>query len=199
MQMNDLALSLYRIGAIQFGDFTLKSGQSSQLYLNLRKIIAYPSLLKQIAEAMWRVCEPHHFELVCGVPYTALPIATCLSLEHNLPMVMRRKEVKDYGTKQRIEGVFKHGDRALVIEDVITSGASLLETTTDLISENIQVTDVVALIDREQGGVDTLKSHYRVHTVLTLSNLLNSLLASNDVTNQDKQHIHTFLNQRALA
>lgn len=197
--MTTLALALYRIGAIQFGEFTLKSGQTSSLYLNLRKIISYPSLLKQIANAMWDYLPHHDFQLVCGVPYTALPLATYLSLEHNLPMVMRRKETKNYGTKQRIEGEYKTGQSCLVIEDIITSGASIHETTQDLIEAGIHVSDVIALIDREQGGVNTLQQTMNVHTVLSLSSLLYTLLQSDEVKENDKIAIQTFLKTRMVA
>lgn len=192
-----LALSLYQIGAIQFGEFTLKSGASSTLYLNLRKIISHPSLLKQIGNAMWEKINPHTFQLVCGVPYTALPIATYLSLEHNLPMIIRRKEVKDYGTKQRIEGKFTRGQSCLVIEDVITSGASIRETSEDLIEAGLRVTDVIALIDREAGGVAALQKDFRVHTVLSLSGLLQDLLDAREVAEKDKIAINAFLEERS--
>lgn len=197
MPTSSLALALYQIGAIQFGDFTLKSGQSSPLYINLRKIISHPFLLRHIANAMWETIQPFSCDLICGVPYTALPIATCLSLDHALPMVMRRKEIKDYGTKQRIEGDFKSKQRCLVVEDVITTGMSILETTQDLISAGIAVTDVVALIDREQGGVATLQKQFRVHTVLTVSTLLNTLLSLPPVLHEDKNRIRDLITQRA--
>ncbi|MBV9576381.1 MAG: orotate phosphoribosyltransferase, partial [Gammaproteobacteria bacterium] len=86
--------SLYQMGAIQFGEFQLKSGQTSSIYLNLRKIISYPELLRHVSNAMWNAVQACQFDLVCGVPYTALPIATCISLTHHIPMIMRSKEKK---------------------------------------------------------------------------------------------------------
>ena len=94
MNSENLIFALYKIGAIQLGEFKLKSGQTSSIYINLRKIISYPDLLRQISHAMWEKIHEQQFDLICGVPYTALPIATCISLEKNIPMIMRRKEKK---------------------------------------------------------------------------------------------------------
>lgn len=79
------------------------------------------------------------YELICGVPYTALPLATSISMDHDVPMVIRRREAKDYGTKQMIEGVYKADDTCLIIEDVVTSGSSVLETVKELKNVNIKV------------------------------------------------------------
>lgn len=190
---NELIFSLYQIGAIQFGEFKLKSGQTSSVYMNLRKIISYPDLLRQVAKAMWQLISECQFDLICGVPYTALPIATCLSLEHNIPMIMRRKEKKDYGTKQMIEGVFKPGQRCLIIEDVITTGSSLIETAEELESTGIKVNDLVALIDREQGGLENLNKKYHTYTVLTLSDILQTLLQSTLLNATERTIIEQFL------
>lgn len=199
LQKTPLILSLHQIGCVQFGEFTLKSGQRSTVYLNLRKIISHPQLLAAIAEAMWLQTQEANYNLVCGVPYTALPIATALSLAHNVPMIMRRKEKKDYGTKQMIEGEFKVGQRCLVIEDVITTGGSILETTHELIAHQLQVQDVIALIDREQGGKQTLEKQYRVHTLLTITDILHTLVLSDQLSTQEKIYVQTFLDERAIA
>lgn len=171
-----LISSLFQINAIQFGEFKLKSGLISPIYINLRKIISYPTLLRSIAQTMWEKTNRCDYELICGVPYTALPIATCMSLDHNIPMVIRRKEKKDYGTKQMVEGDFKQGQSCLIVEDLITTGSSIIETAAELEGVGIQVKDLVVLIDREQGGKSNLEKKYKVHAVLTLSEILQQLL-----------------------
>ena len=187
-EYTSLATALYHIGAVQFGDFTLKSGQQSSIYINLRKIISYPLLLRLIANAMWEKVQHCSFDLICGVPYTALPIATCMSIDHDIPMIMRRKEKKEYGTKQMIEGVFAVGQRCLIVEDIITTGSSILETARDLEKEQLQITDVIALIDREQGGRSNLSQFYQVHTLLTLRQILSSL-QHQEILNDEERNI----------
>jgi uridine monophosphate synthetase len=185
--------SLFQIGAIQFGEFTLKSGKTSSIYINLRKIISFPDILRAIAEAMWERTQHCKFDLICGVPYTALPIATCISLDHNIPMIMRRKEKKDYGTKQMVEGVFNEGQRCLIVEDIITTGGSVIETADELENAGLKIHDVIALIDREQGGRENLTKKYTLHTLFTLRDVLTTLLASSLLNVTERNIVEKFL------
>lgn len=180
---------------MKFGNFKLKSGIFSPIYLDLRVIVSYPDVLRQVSEAMWKAVENKaHFDVTCGVPYTALPIATAMALDHNLKMLMRRKEVKDYGTKKAIEGHFSPGQRCLMVEDLVTSGMSVLETLDALNAVKLVCTDVVVLIDRQQGGKENLKSHgLNLYSALTISEILDILSKHGKLTDEVVKSVQDFI------
>ncbi len=199
MKPQDVIFSLMDIGALRFGTFTLKSGMFSPIYIDLRLIISYPHLLKAIADIIWDKVKALEFDLICGVPYTALPIATAISLYYNVPMIMRRKETKDYGTKKMIEGAFKKGQKCLIIEDLITSGMSLFETIAPLELEEVVVTDAVVLIDREQGGKRKLADKgYTLHAVFTLSELVDTLQVAGKLDPLKASSVKTFITENQV-
>lgn len=191
--MRNIVLQLYDIGAIKFGTFTLKSGIVSPIYIDLRETISFPSLLQAISEAMWQKVAHKKFDRVCGVPYTALPMASYLSIKYNCPMVMRRKEVKDYGTKKVIEGVFAQKHNCLVLEDLITSGASIFETITPLEEVGMTVSDIVVFLDRQQGGRKKVEDKgYNIHPVITLHEVLSILEDNGRIDARKKEEIIQF-------
>ena len=193
-ELDSLILDLHEIGAIKFGSFTLKSGMTSPIYVDLRLIVSYPNLLRRVSETLWTKVSHLPMDLLCGVPYTALPIATHLSIAYNIPMVMRRKEVKSYGTKKIIEGAFTPGQTCLIIEDLVTSGASVLETTKPLADVGLKVKDVVVLLDREQGGRERLaNAGYELYSVYTLSQVLQALHTYNKIDSQTMDSVLEFI------
>lgn len=174
--MLTLADELYDLGVLNFGSFTLKSGIISPFYLDLRRTVSSPEILIKVADALHEAVKNYPYDLVCGVPYTALPFATVFSIRHNIPMILKRKEKKLHGTGKMCEGVFQQGQTCLVIEDVITSGQSIFETLEALENEGISVKDIAVLVDREQGGRQLLESKgYRLHSVFTIRQIVSHL------------------------
>lgn len=176
MTHESLAVKLFHLGAIRFGSFTLKSGLVSPIYVDLRLTISSPQLLESIALGLYERVRTSSFDLLCGVPYTALPFAVAMSIQHNIPLILQRKEKKDYGTKRMVEGIYQKGNTCLIVEDVITTGSSILETAGYLREEGLIVNDAVVLVNREQGGErKLLEQNIRLHSVLTLSEIIEEL------------------------
>ena len=167
---------LYAIQALKFGEFTLKSGALSPFYVDLRVIISHPAILQAIARRILDLLAPLTFQRVAGIPYAGLPIATAVSLAGNYPMIYARKEAKDYGTKRVIEGTFTAGETVVLIDDVITDGASKFEAAEPLLQAGLVVKDFAIFLDREQGGADRLREKgYALHSALRISDVLAHL------------------------
>ena len=172
-QFSSLADGLLSAGCIKFGDFTLKSGLKSPIYIDLRQIISHPSLLARVAEAYLPILQRLSFDRIAGLPYAAIPIATAISLAGNYPMIYPRKEAKSYGTKAEIEGEYHAGETVVVIDDLATTGGSKFEAIEKLTGAGLVVKDVVVLVDRQSGAKESLaQAGYSMHAVLTIGQLL---------------------------
>ncbi|KAJ3614687.1 hypothetical protein NHX12_018258 [Muraenolepis orangiensis] len=208
--IDSIILKLHDVNAVKFGNYKLKSGMMTPIYIDLRVLVSHPSLMNQV-----NTCLTSHpslmnqvssllyqhtqdqslkFDSVCGVPYTALPLATIICSTHLLPMLLRRKEAKDYGTKQMVEGLIHPGDTCLIIEDTVTTGSSVLETAEILYKEGLKVTDAMVLMDREQGGVAMLASQgIKLHPIISMFKLLDVLQANKRITQQTAQSVRDFI------
>jgi len=192
---NKFFLESYKLEIIKFGKFTLKSGIESPFYVDLRPLASDPKILKKLAEHLLEILpKDNKLDLICGVPYAALPMATVMSLLSGIPLIMKRKEAKGYGTKKLIEGIYKQGQSCLLVEDVITSGKSLLETIAEVEKEGLKVSDIVVVLDRQQGGKELLEQKgYRVHTLFTITEVMKILHEAGEIDNEQVAKIHDFL------
>ena len=177
---------IYDIGAVKFGAFTLKSGVSSPVYFDFRLLVSYPLLMRETCDLLAAVIERElagQFDRTCGVPLAALPICSVLSASKMFSMVMYRPHVKSHGTGKRIEGAFEKGDRCLVLEDIVTSGGSLLETVSGLREAGLAVSHALVLLDRQQGAVENLQKHgITVHSLLNTDLILECIQESRKVS-----------------
>ena len=172
--LSALADGLLEAGCIKFGEFTLKSGLKSPIYIDLRQIISHPKLLADVAQAYLPLLSNLQFSRIAGLPYAAIPIATAISLAGNYPMIYPRKEAKSYGTKAEIEGEYHAGEIILVIDDLATTGGSKFEAIEKLTGVGLVVKDIVVLVDRQSGAKESLaQAGYSMHAVLTISQLLD--------------------------
>lgn len=138
------------------GQFTLRSGATSTYYFDKYQFEADPSLLKQICEAMIKTLP--NGEFLAGVELGGIPIATLLSQLTGRPALFVRKQAKTYGTAKLAEGQAFERKTLVLVEDVVSSGGQLLETTTELRARGAIITDAVCVIDRESGGTESLAS-----------------------------------------
>ena len=189
IELSALADGLLEAGCIKFGEFTLKSGLKSPIYIDLRQIITYPQLLTQIAQAYLPLLSTFHFSRIAGLPYAAIPIATAISLAGNYPMIYPRKEAKTYGTKAEIEGEHHAGETA-------TTGGSKFEAIEKLTGAGLVVKDVVVLVDRQSGAKESLEqAGYNLHAVLTIAQLLDYWEENGKVAKEKIAETRAFLKQ----
>jgi uridine monophosphate synthetase len=174
---DQVALGLHSLGAVRFGEFTLKSGQKSPIYIDLRLLVSDPSLMAVVARAMTAILQELRFDRIAAIPYGGLPIGQAVSIASGMPLIYPRREAKDYGTKKLIEGRFEKGETVVVLDDLVTTGGSKLEALAPLTNAGLLVYDVVVVVDREQGGARELAERgLRLHAVLTLSQVLDALV-----------------------
>jgi len=182
-ELKEVVCELYDIGAIQFGSFKLKSGITSPYYIDLRRVISNPVLLTKMADLLWDKISSIECDEICAIPYASLSLTTAVSLQHNKPMLMLRKEPKDHGTKKLIEGIYKKQDEVLLVDDVLTSGDSIANAAQELKKNNLLVENAVVFLDREKDGKKRLESlDIKLHSVLSISKLFSLLEQSNRIS-----------------
>ena len=156
MDKEELIQLLKGCGAIQFGRFVLTSGAVSDYYIDVKKASTNPAVLKKIAELMAEYTKGYDF--ITGMELGAVPLVVALSLETNIPYVIVRKEKREHGTGKQIEGADVKDKKVLIVEDVTSSGGSVVKTVKILRENKAKVDEVIVVVDRESGAEEKLQN-----------------------------------------
>jgi uridine monophosphate synthetase len=174
LDIDSFAKFLYENKCFKTGDFTLKSGIKSPYYLDLRGAICDPKISSDISNALCRLDNNYYGSsiLTCGIPYSGIPLATQYSILKKYRMIIMRKERKKYGTGRLIEGIYNKNDSVILIEDVISTGKSVIEVIEQIEAEGLKILKIFVVVDREMGGVEMLrKKGYKVNTLIKITDL----------------------------
>ncbi|XP_066253083.1 uridine 5'-monophosphate synthase-like [Euwallacea similis] len=207
LSLKDISVRLFKANAIKFGNFTTGSGALTPVYFDLRVIVSYPSLMNDVSILLGQLiqeivkeneCKTHLSSpgrnLICGVPITAIPITSLASVHIKIPMILKRKVAKSYGTRELIEGVWNKGDTCVLVDDVIMFGDSILDTVKDLVDAGIKCSQAVVICDREQGAVEKLaRKGIQVYSLLTLTQILEYLKEDNYVSQESCDMVRGYL------
>ena len=203
-----LAQTLFDLGGVQFGNFTVsESAVSSPVFVNPKVLISNPTALRVASKLMQQEIDlaqslrrprVHPFSLIAGVPVGGLLLATAYSLETNIPLIYARSRPEGTG-KRGIEGHYTQGDTAIIIDDLITRGGSILETTSLLEESGLKVKDVIVLVDREHGAVERLHRHgYNLISILKLDVMLTHYMSRGLITEETYRRCAEYLRDKQV-
>jgi orotate phosphoribosyltransferase len=151
--------SLIDCGAIKFGHFVLTSGKESSYYVDIKQASTNPKVLQEIANEMASLTEDNNYELIAGMELGAVPLAVALALQTQKPYVIIRKEKPSHGTGKQVIGKAASGQKVLLVEDVATTGGSVIKAIDVLRGEGLTVDKVLVVVDREEGAQEMLKDY----------------------------------------
>ena len=193
----EVAKILHKIDALRFGVFKLSSGKASPYYVDLRVVPSFPDAFREICnfyvEYITSRVGLENFDRVAGVPLAGIPFASQIAYNLKKPFLYVRKGFRKHGRQRRVEGILVSGDRVLLIDDLITTGLNLKKAAEAITAEGGLVTEVVALLDREEGGKAKLeKRGLKVHTLLQMREVANTLYEIGAI---DEESFKTILKQ----
>jgi len=198
-QTEKIVTNLMNHNVIRFGQFTLKSGALSPIYIDLRSVISYPELLEAIAQQYVKVVREKNItcDRVAGVTYGALGIAFRVADLLGKPILIAKKEEekKKYGIEDHgLVGQYYEGEKVLLIEDVVTTGRSCLRTAERLLEQGLEITDAIVLLDREAGaGRYFAKKNISMHSAITMSTMLEILKSTDQISHEMYHTVKRFM------
>jgi len=166
-------LELFKARAFSFGRFTLASGKESTYYVNSKKALFYSEAAALLGEAIWDCTKDLNVQAVGGLEVGAIPLATATVMHYHregrtLEGFFVRKEVKGHGSRERLEGVLPAGARVAILDDVLTTGGSVLQAIEEVEKAGAQVVTVVCIVDRLEGARELLAPNYLYQPIFTI-------------------------------
>ncbi|MFB6283342.1 MAG: orotate phosphoribosyltransferase [Halobacteria archaeon] len=172
-EKKELAELLIDCDAVLHGEFELSSGKTSDYYVDKYVFETDPEALEAIGDEVAEKAEEIGAEKLAGVALGAVPLAAAASIKSGLPYVIARKKAKEYGTSNAVEGELEDGEEVVVLEDIVTTGGSAIEAIEKLREAGAVVNDIVVVVDRQEGGVDSIEEEgVEVHALLTADDLV---------------------------
>jgi len=194
--VKEFATFLYENKIIRFGDFTLASGRKSPYYIDLRLVPSFPHEYRKMIKGLQNLIAEdigfENFHSLVSVPTGGLVVAASLATEIVKPLIYVRKQAKEHGTGKSVEGVTCQDMKLLMIEDVVTSGGSVINAIKSIKEEKMIVTDAYAIVDRMEGATQALRDEgVKLHSLLTINDITQVLydqkLITEDILNQVKE------------
>lgn len=178
--MKQVGILLIKYNAIKFGDYILTSGKKSPYYIDLRQTISSPITMDWIANSLTRIIlneiGKDKIDKILGVPTAGIPFATVVSQKLGIPLIYYRQARKEHGVRKKIEGILERNDRVLVVDDLITTGESVIEAAEVVRDQGGVVNELVVLLDREQKGQERLRaSRIEPHVLFKISDAMTWL------------------------
>ena len=174
MMSKEVARALLRAGCLLQGEFRLSSGGVSRFYVDVRRVYSHPSEAKLVASALAEVASKLGCDIVAGVESGGIPLATMVAFILEKPLVYVRKKPKEHGTQRMIEGDLDVKGVAVIVDDVATTGSSILRAIGALREAGLSVRDALVVVDRGEGAAQALeKGGVKLHALLALRELLD--------------------------
>lgn len=196
--VKEFSIFLHKNKIIRFGDFTLASGKKSPYYVDLRLVPSYPhqfrKMVKYLQDEIIKDTGLDKFDSLVSVPTGGLVIASALAIEIVKPLIYVRSKPKDYGTSKSIEGKIWEGLKAVMIDDVATTGGSVVNGIKSLTEAKIKVEDAYVIVNRMEGAEEALKEQgVTLHSITNVMQITKSLheqnLVGDDVLQKVQEQI----------
>jgi len=202
--MKQVGILLIKNNAIKFGDYILSSGKRSPYYIDLRQTISSPITMDWIANSLNRIIlneiGKERIDKILGVPTAGVPFATVVSQKLGIPLIYYRQARKEHGVRKKIEGILDRNDRVLIVDDLITTGESVIEAAEVVREQGGVVNELVVLLDREQGGPENLrKARIEPHVLFKISDAMTWLHSVGLISKEIYETLKKYIEEESIA